>query len=177
MSFELGVTLTAARLRLRPYREGDVNDVLEASKDPEMLRWMIWATQPPEQAREFCTRIAHEAPEQKICFAVEVDGRCSGSVALQRADWSTDKCEIGYWIAPWARGHGYASEAVRMSVTYGFGRGLRRVELLAATGNTASQKVAERTGFVREGVLRQALVLPDGRADAVVYGLLEGELR
>lgn len=84
--------------------------------------------------------------------------------------------ETGYWIGPAARGRGYVTEAVRAVAAHAFERGLYRLELLAATGNLASQRVAERAGFTREGVLRKARPIPAGRADMVVFGLLKEEL-
>jgi RimJ/RimL family protein N-acetyltransferase len=85
--------------------------------------------------------------------------------------------ETGYWLGPAARGRGYATEAVRAVARHAFGLGLTRIELLAAVGNVASQRVAERAGFTREGVLREARPLPGGKkADMVRFRLLEGEL-
>jgi RimJ/RimL family protein N-acetyltransferase len=78
-------------------------------------------------------------------------------------------------VAPWARSHGYAVEAAGATAAHAFDTGLYRVELLAATGNIASQRVAERAGFTREGVLREALIVPGGRADAVLFSLLRGD--
>lgn len=178
MTFDRGITLTTERMVLRPHTKDDVDDVVEAARDDEMLRWMWWAPdQTHETATQFCTEIAHEDPVSKICFAMEVDGRCSGSIALQRADWVPGRVEIGYWVARWARGGGLAAEACSALVSYGFEKGLYRVELLAAVGNVASQRVAERAGFTREGILRRAGVLPGGaRADMVMYGLVRGDL-
>ncbi|SEG55809.1 Protein N-acetyltransferase, RimJ/RimL family [Thermomonospora echinospora] len=174
MTFDRDITLTTDRLLLRPFTEHDVPDVLEAGRDREMRRWMAWApNQTPAQAHEFCTRAAHEDPQQKICFAVEAAGRCCGSVSLQRAEWLFGRAEIGYWLAPWARGRGLITEAVRALVDYGFGKGLHRIELLAAVGNEASHRVAERAGFTREAVLREAGVLFGGeRTDMVMFARL-----
>lgn len=174
MTFDRDVTLTTDRLVLRPFSVGDVPYVVEAARDPQMLRWMLWAAEESaERAREFCTRLAHEDPVHKINFAVEVDGRCSGSVGLQRAEWMFGRVEIGYWLAPWARGRGLATEAVRRVTDYAFQTGLYRVELLAAVGNEPSQRVAERAGFVREAVLRRAGLLPGGsRTDMVMFARL-----
>jgi ribosomal-protein-serine acetyltransferase len=178
MSFESGITLSTSRLTLRPFEAADAGDVVEAARDPEMLRWMPWAPeQTPAQARDWCTVYAHADPEERINFAIVVDDRCSGAIGLNRAAWATGRVEIGYWIAPWARRRGYAVEATRAVAQYAFDSKLHRVELLAATGNILSQRVAERAGFTREGVLREVLVVPGGRADAVLFSLLKGDLR
>jgi RimJ/RimL family protein N-acetyltransferase len=54
-------------------------------------------------------------------------------------------------------------------------QGFERVELRAATGNLASQRVAEKAGFTREGVLRNAGSVNAGRVDMVVYSLVRGD--
>jgi RimJ/RimL family protein N-acetyltransferase len=67
---------------------------------------------------------------------------------------------------------------VRLITAWGFRHlGLRRIELMAATENTGSQRVAERCGFTREAVLRSYLEAGDGRQDMVAFGLLAGEHR
>jgi RimJ/RimL family protein N-acetyltransferase len=80
--------------------------------------------------------------------------------------------EIGYWMGPADRRHGYVTEAVRAVAEYAFGLGLYRLELLAATGNVASQRVAERAGFTREGRERRSIWLHGVRQDALVWSLL-----
>lgn len=178
MTFDEGVTLATRRLTLRPFGEADVEAVVAAAADPELLRWMPWAAeQTPERGRAWCTVEAHEDPERRINFAIAAEGgRCAGSIGLGRAAWDSGRVEIGYWIAPWARRRGYAVEAVRAVTEYAFGLGLHRIELLAAIGNLASQGVAVKAGFTREGVLREALVIPGGRTDAVLFSLLPGDV-
>ncbi|HEY7484628.1 MAG TPA: GNAT family N-acetyltransferase [Streptosporangiaceae bacterium] len=178
MNFDSGVILTTKRLTLRPFEEDDAADVAEAVKDAEIRRWMAWAPDhTPAQARDWCMVHAHAGPEDQVNFAIVANGRCSGAIGLNRVSWSTGRVEIGYWVAPWARRRGYAVEATSAVAAYAFEKGLHRVELLAATGNAPSQRVAERAGFTREGVLREVLVVPGGRADGVLFSLLRGDLR
>jgi RimJ/RimL family protein N-acetyltransferase len=176
MIFDAGVILTTKRLTLRPFEAEDAPELLEATRDPELLRWMPWAPgHTATQARDWCTVHAHANPEEQLNLAIVADDRFSGAIGLTRAAWASGRVEIGYWVAPWARRRGYAVEAVGAMAAYAFTKGLYRVELLAATGNVASQRVAARAGFTREGVLRRALVVPGGRADAVLFSLLDGE--
>jgi RimJ/RimL family protein N-acetyltransferase len=178
MTFAQGITLTTARLALRPFGECDVPAVVEAAGDPEMLRWMPWAPgQTADQARAWCMVHSHGDPDHQIQFAiVGAGGRCDGAIGLSRASFEGGRVEIGYWVAGWARGRGYGTEAARAVAAHAFSVGLHRVELLAATGNLASQRVAVKAGFTREGVLREALVVPGGRADAVIYSRLKGDV-
>jgi RimJ/RimL family protein N-acetyltransferase len=91
-------------------------------------------------------------------------------------DWQHRRAEVGYWLGCDARGLGHATRAVRLICAWGFlALGLERIDLLAATGNAASQRVAERAGFTREGVLRSYMRGRDGRQDMVAFGLLASD--
>jgi RimJ/RimL family protein N-acetyltransferase len=105
--------------------------------------------------------------------AADDQGRLCGSISLMRFAWAQQRAEVGYWLAPAARGHGHATDAVRLICRWGFeALGLERIELLAATGNAASQHVAERAGFTREAVLRSHTGGRHGRDDMVAFSLL-----
>ena len=69
---------------------------------------------------------------------------------------------IGYWIAPWARGRGYAAEAHARWPTGRSGTARRACTCFADVGNAASQAVARRAGFTQEGVVRSCLPYRDG---------------
>jgi RimJ/RimL family protein N-acetyltransferase len=172
------VTLRTDRLTLRPPEAGDTDDHL-ACVDDEVRRWMTWSEGfTREKALRWCATEATGDLMRAVNFAIvpRETGRLAGMVGIGRADWDAGVAETGYWIGPAARGRGYVTEAVRAVASHAFGLGLVRIELLAAVGNVASQNVAERAGFTREGVLRKARPVPGGRADMVLYSLLEGEL-
>ena len=101
---------------------------------------------------------------------VEADGELVGSAGLILLD--PERVEVGYWIAPWARRQGYATEATVALVGWAFEHGAEEVLLRAAVGNTASQQVARRAGFRADGVLRGGVRRLDGsRLDAAVFRL------
>jgi len=80
---------------------------------------------------------------------------------------------LGYWVRTSAMGCGVAPAAVRLVAEYAFREtDLIRLEIVGAVGNLRSQRVAEKIGAVREGVLRSRLLLPTGPSDAVMYNLL-----
>jgi RimJ/RimL family protein N-acetyltransferase len=85
---------------------------------------------------------------------------------------------VGYWLAAGARGRGLTSAALQALSRWAFEElGLGRVELVTDPDNIASQRVAEKAGFTREGVLRSILVNRDGsRRDGVMFSLLPDEL-
>ncbi len=171
-------TLRTERLTLRPPGPQDAGDAF-AAVDHVVQHWMPWAPgYTRDRALRWCAHDAHRDLRHEANFVIVPDttSRLAGVIGLSRADWESGVAETGYWIGPADRRHGYVSEALRAVARHAFGSGLVRLELLAAVDNVASQRVAERCGFTREGVMRQARPVPGGRADMVLFSLLAGEL-
>jgi RimJ/RimL family protein N-acetyltransferase len=166
------------RLVLRPYRPDDEDAVLRACQDPGIQRWIVALPQPYTRAdaRQWVGEVApaERAERRGLPVAVEADGAFVGSAGVHLRDGRLGP-EVGYWTAPWARGRGYAAETAAALAGWALDRGAPRVHLFADVGNTASQSVAERAGFTREGVVRGCLEYRDGtRGDAVLFGRLPG---
>lgn len=89
------------------------------------------------------------------------------------------RATVGYWVAAEARGRGVCTRALRLLSRHALEElELQRVDLVTDPDNVASQRVAEKVGFRREGVLRAHLRHPGGRIrDSVMFSLLPGELR
>ena len=167
-------------LVLRALDERDIEAVAEACNDAETVRWLpLPRPYGRPEARWFIDIFAPttRASGVGIVRAVEREGRLVGCVDVKRVDWAARTAEVGYWVAPWGRGSGAATSATRTVSEWMLrDRGFERVELRAATGNLASQRVAEKAGFVREGVARNAGHIHDGRVDLVVYSLTRADL-
>jgi ribosomal-protein-serine acetyltransferase len=102
-----------------------------------------------------------------------VDGTLCGSVRLKDIDHGNRKAQIGYFIGSQFAGRGFVTSEVSAVLAYCFGPlGLNRIELRCALGNQRSKRVAERLGFVHEGLLRQGQFLNGALVDLHVYGLL-----
>jgi RimJ/RimL family protein N-acetyltransferase len=159
---------------LREWREDDARVVHEACQDAEIQRWMPVIPRPytMDDALAFVRGETRLGPHQ---YAVEMDGSVVASVGLRLGEFQ--KAEVGYWCAPWARGRGIVTRAAGLLCSYAFSElGIERMQLTADPSNVGSQRVAEKLGFRREGVLRSYLRHPDGtRRDAVMYSLLRGE--
>ena len=174
-------TLTAGDLTLRLLTAADADDVTEACQDAETLRWLPLPRPYTRANAEWF--IGTFGPGQResgagVVFAIETAGRLAGVIDLKHVDWGARVAEVGYWVAPWARGRGVAAQATRVLSEWAIrDHGFERVELFAATGNAASQRVAQNAGFVREGVARNACCVPDGRADMVLFSLVPQDLR
>lgn len=101
------------------------------------------------------------------------DQRLLGTVGLVRVRWEDLTAEVGYSLAASARGHGYATRAVKLLTRWAFETlGMRRMELTTHVDNAHSQSVAERAGYKREGVMRSYRVLRDRRVDLVMFSRL-----
>ena len=162
------------RLVLRPHRPDDEDAVLRACQDPGIQRWLATLPIPytRDDARQFVADMApaERAEGRGMPVAVEAGGEFVGSAGLHLRGGRLGP-EVGYWIAPWGRGRGYAAEAARALAEWALRHGAPRVHLFADVGNTASQTVAERAGFSREGVVRRCLDQRDGTwTDAVLFG-------
>lgn len=111
-------------------------------------------------------------------FAIvdEADGTFLGLAALVQVDREGRQAEAGYIVAPQARGRGLAGHALGLLTEWALREfELERVELRITTDNVASMRVAERCGFVREGVLRSVHFKQGLRSDVAVYSRLESD--
>ena len=170
--------LRDGELALRSWSEGDIPALARACDDPEISYWIPPIPSPytEEDARVF---IAGEArPGESQSLAMTLDGRLAGGIGMG-VNVHDYRGRIGYWVAAEARGRGVCTRALRLISRYGLDElDLQRLELITDPDNVASQRVAEKVGFQREGVLRAHLRHPDGRIrDSVMYSLLPGELR
>jgi RimJ/RimL family protein N-acetyltransferase len=101
------------------------------------------------------------------------DGAGLGTIGLHLAPGDPGLAEVGYWLRRAARGHGAATVAVQLVSQWAFtDLGIKRLSLQTAPENVASQHVAERAGFTREGLLRGWMPTRDGRRDSVMFSLL-----
>ena len=108
---------------------------------------------------------------------VDADDRVLGALGMSNFDWADMKGEIGYWMAPEARRRGIGARATRLLAEWAVTTlGLERLELLANPRNEASQRLAERAGFTREGVLRKYRRRHGVREDLVMYSLLAEDI-
>jgi RimJ/RimL family protein N-acetyltransferase len=173
--------LVAGPTALRAWRDRDLAGLVTACQDPEISRWtrVPFPYGPPDARAYLLQRHdslhAGTAAPFAIVSAADLD-LLLGSVSLMRFSWKHTRAEVGYWLAGPARGQGHVTRAVRLITAWGFTHlGLDRIDLMAATENPASQRVAERCGFTREAVLRSYLLGRDGRQDMVAFGLLARE--
>lgn len=159
-----GVALTTGRLILKELEPQDVEALTAICQDPGIQQWtMIPSPYTRADAESFVNRIAPagRAAGTDAVFGLyhATTGALLGAVGLHGiapADGRhTAFAEVGYWLAPEARGRGYITEAVRAVCRWAFAQlGLDRIEWTAFVPNEASRQVALRVGFTMEGTVR-----------------------
>jgi ribosomal-protein-serine acetyltransferase len=179
----MAIELTDGTILVRTYRDSDVDALYEAAHEsiPEASLWLPWCHEKYsiEDSREFLrTRSSAAARDEWYSFGIfEPQGsRLLGGVGLNFFNRVHQLANLGYWVRTSATGRGIATSATRLVARFGFeSLGLHRIEIVAALGNIASQRVAEKAGAVREGVLRQRLLIRGESQDAVMFSLVPGD--
>ena len=145
---------------------------------PELVATMSWApTASLDGSRSFAAQMERRWNDQTDwTFTIFHDDEAVGTISLMRYQALFALCEIGYWIRSDLAGRGLMTEAAAAVCDFGFGEiDVHRIELRAAVDNAASQRVAEKLGFTREGLLREAGWVAAGYQDMHLFGLLASE--
>ena len=174
------IELAGDGLLLRPYRAGDARILASAARESAgtVGVWLPWCHADYGDA-EADAWISHCASGwqrgEHFAFAV-FDARTSqflGSAGLNQRSREHNFMNLGYWVRTARQGEGIAARAVRLVAAFGFGQiGLTRIEIVAALGNRASRRVAEKAGAVLEAVARNRLVDRGNPIDAALYALV-----
>ena len=166
------MTLGDDWLLLRPPTERDVPALTDALQDPEIPRW----TRVPSPYTEDDARawLASTGEDRFLIVDRETEELLGGAGLRAPED---GVAEIGYWVRREARGRGIAPRAVRLVSEWGLReRGVARISLMTEPENAASQRVAEKAGYRREGVLRSWMELKGTRRDFVMFSLVPEDL-
>ncbi|KAF7847509.1 hypothetical protein BT93_L2894 [Corymbia citriodora subsp. variegata] len=165
---------TGGVISLRPLTLSDVDDFMAWAGDPDVARFCRF--EPYVSRDDALTYIAGTVLPHPYFRAICVDGRPVGQVSVTRNEAPADahRGELGYALASEYWGRGIATEAARMAVAEAF-RGrpeLERVEAMVVVENAASQRVLEKAGFAREGLLRKYQKVKGKTRDLVVFSRL-----
>jgi RimJ/RimL family protein N-acetyltransferase len=168
---------------LRRWRGSDVPGQLMRFADPLVQRfsWPATTRYTEEDARRyFAEQVQAGIRGEQLDFALTEpsdDDVVLGGISLYGVDLDEDVAGVGFWLTPEARGRGVATHAVKLAAHWAFEElGLARLELTTAPENEASQAVARRCGFVREGVLRSRIRFKNQQRDSVIFSLLPEDL-
>jgi RimJ/RimL family protein N-acetyltransferase len=160
---------------LRSWSMADVPDLVRFCNDAEIHRWLSSMPAPytEDDAIEFVASVDDRLRDGIVRFALadaRTDALCGGLGVRIVAD---GVAQTGYWVAPGARGRGVASRAAILASRWALRTlSIARLQLFTDVDNLASMRVAERAGFVREGVLRNWHDNRGERRDVVMFSLV-----
>jgi [ribosomal protein S5]-alanine N-acetyltransferase len=158
---------------LRPIDKHDLETIKRAARDAEIRRRFGMLARPDEYFERY--RQLSRAGDGAAFAICDVGGECLGLATIENR--RAGRVELGYWLLPEGRGQGRATRALRLVSRWALNQpGVARLELVTSPDNRASQRVAERSGFRREGVLRSYHVVDGRREDALFFSLLPSEL-
>ena len=143
--------------------------------DEELQRFTRVPVPVPDDFAE--TWLRRYEDRDREAFAIVDDGEFLGLAFAPLIEREARTVELGYVVAPSARGRGVGTEALRLLTEWVFSTlGAERIELLIGVDNEASKRVAERCGYVREGVLRSHYFKQGLRQDTEIWSRLPGDL-
>ncbi|HEY8582629.1 MAG TPA: GNAT family N-acetyltransferase [Capillimicrobium sp.] len=166
-------------IRLVPFSDDHLAGMRELVADPDSVRFTRIPEPPPHDfAEEWLERYRPGQPDPtRAGFAIVDDDDTFLGVALAPSiDHPGRQVELGYLVAPWARGRGVAAEALRQLTSWAFDElGALRAYLIINATNGASRRVAERAGYQREGLMRSLYLKQDQREDCELWSRLPSD--
>ncbi len=169
---------------MRPYRRSDADELYKAVRESlaELSVWMSWAHKDYsiKESRDWLKKKPDEwKKDLEYDFAIfdSADGSYLGGCGINRIDYENRCANLGYWVRTGKAGQGVATTATLLLARWGFKElSLNRIEILVATANKRSLRVAEKVGAQREGILRNRIIVRDRVHDGVMYALIPGDI-
>lgn len=170
-------TLETLRLKLRPFSLSDARDVMRLAGDRDIADTTLNIPHPYADGMAESWIETHKPgyeTNSSVTFAVVLrDGACLvGAIGLT-IDVRFNKAELGYWTGRPYWNKGYATEAAKAAVEFGFSDlRLNRIYARHLARNPSSGRVMEKIGMQQEGIARQDLMKWEKYEDMVLYGIL-----
>jgi ribosomal-protein-alanine N-acetyltransferase len=178
------LSVETPRLLVRPLVVDDAKLVTDIFDNKLVRRWIPVADDEVTgfDGYDWCTELAVERRDSgagdHYGIVRREDGRLVGCLWTKNTDWLARTTEVGFAVAPDARGYGVAPEAVDvLALALLLEHRFQRVEVRVVPGNLASRRVAEKAGFTYEGLLRNAGHVHSGRVDLEMWSLVAADLR
>jgi RimJ/RimL family protein N-acetyltransferase len=172
------------RLLLRPFEPGDFDAVFAIESRADVVRYLYEEPRTPAEAREVLERriartsLNDEGDTLSVAVVVRATGEMIGNCILHWTSRVHQLGEVGFTLHPDHHGRGYATEAARAMVEYGFSEvGLHRIIGRLEARNTASARVLEKLGMRREALLIENEFVKGEWQSELVYAILEREWR
>lgn len=169
--------INLAKISVRPFKLTDVNDFIIWAGDEEVTKNLRWKTvTSKEEALAYIKDVCIPHPwRRSIC----IDDRSIGMVTVY-PESGNDRCRahLGYAVSKEYWNKGIASRALKLSINQVIKDypEVVRLEALVSVENKASQRVLEKCGFLKEGLLRKYSYVKGELKDLLMYSILSTEL-
>lgn len=176
--------LTAGRLLIRPPEDCHIDPLFAAVEESlDAIRpWLAWYY--PGYSWDDTALWINNVPvawreDREYSFVIldRQNGELIGTIGINQLDRRNRRANLGYFVRTSATNRGIATAATKLVARFGFEQiGLKRIEIVAAVGNVASQKVAHKVGATREGIARRRSNVGGQQLDTVMFSLVAEEL-
>ena len=175
------VKIETERLILREFEIDDWQAVLAYQRDHRYQQFYSFSERTETEAQDFVQKFLSqqsESPRRKYQLAVTIAGtdEVIGTCGIRRKAENDKEADIGFELAPWHWGNGFATEAAQSIVQFGFDElELHKISSKCIAENIASARVLENVGLRREGKLRDDEFFKNRWWDTLLFGILEEE--
>lgn len=177
--------LTNGEISLIPPKIDDVIPCHEAIQETikELSPWMWWCHKDysMEETKTWiksCPEAWEKGTEYGFAIKDLKNDSFIGCCGVNNINWRDKYANLGYWVRRSHSGQGIATSTTLLLAQFAFKElSLNRVEIVVATNNVASTRVAEKTGALREGTLRKRIVVRENVYDAFMFSLIPDDLR
>ena len=171
--------LSNKRLLLREFTNLDWIDVHKYASQDIVCQYQPWGPNTEEDSRDFVSQVMQDSlqePRTRFAFAIVYNENMIGTGELNLRDITNREGEISYIINPDYWRQGIATEVAMLLIDFGFNiLKLHRIFATCDPRNIGSSKLLEKIGMVREGRIREDLLIKDGWRDSLLYSILEHE--
>ncbi|MFA5561027.1 MAG: GNAT family protein [Eubacteriales bacterium] len=168
------------RLELRKLSVRDSRDIYEYASQPLTTKYLLWDVHPSlDHTRQYLSYVSGKYACGEFFdwgVVLQESGKLIGTCGFVCFDLPNKKAEVGYVINPAYWNRGYATEALRAALSFGFEKlALHRVEARHMVGNEPSAAVMRKCEMRLEGTARQSMFVKNEYKDIVTYAILEQE--
>lgn len=170
------------RLILRKMKKSDAADMYSYARLPEVTRYLLWDPHP--DIRHTARYLSYIQNRYYIgefydwAVTLRESGKMIGTCGFTSFDLADNSAEIGYVLNPDYWGCGYAPEAVRAVIKFGFLKmNFHRIEAKFMADNARSLRVAEKAGMSFEGIRRDSMIIKGKYENIGVSAILIGEFK
>ena len=176
------LTLKTERLILRPFEKSDLEEVLGHDSLPDVQRYLDWKARDKSEAKEVFeqmrkqTRLSRPGEVLTLAIVRASDGKVMGHVSMSFMDATAAQAEIRFAVGPAYRRQGYATEAVRAAITFGFNQfKFHRIYARTAGKNEASARLLRDLGMRLEAHYREHALFQGEWDEELHFAILDRE--